>query len=101
MMKEKILGHRVLLKMEVIEEKENVSAGGIILEREKKKDEQNSEVGVVVDIGDTAYKDVGDGSPWVRLGDKVLIVRYNGLLVPHDKSLRIINDEDVLMRIEE
>lgn len=100
-MKEKILGHRVLLRMEEVIEREAVSTGGIILGAERKKSAEDSEIGIVVDIGSTAYKDVGAGEPWVKLGDRVLIVKYNGMVVPHNKSLRIINDEDVLLKIED
>ena len=100
-MTETVLGHRILLQMEDKELTDTKSEGGIILQTKEIRYAEDSEIGVVVGIGSTAYTSVGDGTPWVKLGDKVLIARYNGLLVPHNKKLRIVNDEDVLLKIED
>lgn len=100
-MKEKILGHRILLQMETKELDEKRSDGGIILATKETRHAEDSEIGTVVGIGPTAYADVGNGEPWVEVGDKVLIARYNGQLVPHNKRLRIVNDEDILLKIED
>lgn len=94
----KVLGHRVLLKMEILVHEEKRSAGGLILEAERKVYNEDSEVGVVMDIGDRAFKDIGEGISWVKLGDKVLIAKYTGLLIPGHKNLRIVNDEDLLVK---
>ena len=99
--KSTILGHRVLLKMETVKEAEKKSAGGILLDTEFTRHVEDSEIGVVVGIGSTAYNNLGDGNRWVEIGDRVVIVRHNGYKDPTDHTQRIVNDEDVLLKIEE
>ncbi len=94
----KVVGHRVLIKMLNIDEKK--SQGGIILTTADH--DEDSDEAIVVGIGSEAYKDVGDGTPWCKIGDKIVTQRYPGKRVPiADQHLRIINDEDVLAIIEE
>jgi co-chaperonin GroES (HSP10) len=96
-----ILGHRLVLKMCEVQNAEKVSTGGIILEAKNKIEEENSEIGVVVQIGLQAWKDVGDGTPWAKVGDLVSIQKYAGKQRKSGlDTFRIINDED-LLSIEE
>jgi len=97
----KVLGHRVLLEMvsEVKEEKR--SEGGIILAKEEKVYEEDSEIGIVRQIGATAYKDLGEGEPWIKVGDRVMIARYAGKKVPGHKLLRVVNDEEVILDVND
>lgn len=98
----RVLGHRVLLEMIEDVRDEKKSDGGIILAVKDKVFEEDSEIGIVVQIGTQAYKEVGDGTPWVKIGDKVTISRYAGLKVKHPtKVLRLINDEDVKVEIND
>ena len=57
-MKEIVLGHRILLRMEDHKKEDQESAGGIILRTEETRHAEDSEIGEVVGIGPTAYKDV-------------------------------------------
>lgn len=98
----KVLGHRVLVEVSKVEEK---SEGGIILAAPKHlaQERQGKEKGKVIGIGSTAYKELGDGKPWVKLGDTVYFQRYGGIMLKdkeEDKDLRILNDEDILAIIE-
>lgn len=55
--------------------------------------------GTVVGIGPLAYKDIGDGTPPVQVGDFVVFAKYAGVFVTDpdtDEDLVILNDEDVL-----
>lgn len=91
-------GHRVLIKPIFIEQK---SEGGLILETGV-MDKEDSELAEIVKIGSQAWKEVGDGTPWVKVGDRIVIKRYAGMKMPNCKELlRIINDEDVIALIEE
>lgn len=93
----KILGHRVLLKMHIVKEEERVSTGGIILTTETKIQQEESEMGTVVDIGPTAFHGLGDGKPWVKVGDVVTIQRYAGKQLRRGEDIyRVINDEDLI-----
>ncbi len=93
----KILGHRVLLKMHAIKQEEQKSAGGIILSNEMQIKEEDSEKATVVQIGPTAFKELGDGEAWVKVGDIVTIQRYSGKQITRGSDVyRVINDEDLL-----
>jgi co-chaperonin GroES (HSP10) len=50
----------------------------------------------------TAFRDLGDGMPWVSIGDRVVIARYAGKKVPGmDKCYRGVNDEDLIFVLED
>ena len=92
------VGHRVMIKVKKVEE---VTESGIILsvgenlEREKYSQEE----GIVVGLGPQAFKELGDGTPWCKLGDNVFVNRHSGVFkVDHETKdiYRIINDQDVL-----
>ncbi len=92
----KVLGHRVLVEVQEIEQ---VSAGGIVMVTDKniEREKQHNCLGTVVGVGSTAYKGLGDGDPWVEIGDRVYFQKYGGIIVKEDgKDLRILNDEDIL-----
>lgn len=96
-------GHRVLVKLKVFEEK---TESGIIIATEDMKDahQRAMQEAYVVSLGPTAFKDFGNGSPWCRVNDLVLISKYSGedRIDPDTKEVyRIINDEDVFAILEE
>lgn len=94
------LGHLVMVS---IPEKEVVSSGGIILTPLKsdiRREEDGSQIGFVHAIGPTAYASLGDGTPWVKVGDKVYFKRYAGVEYRANKDAplyRIMNDDDIYM----
>ena len=91
-------GHRVLVKVEKIEE---VTQGGIIIPSEITKREQlGQDGGVVVEIGNTAYSD--QESPWCKVGDYVKFGRYAGQLITPKEAkdgieYRVLNDLDIVL----
>ena len=91
------LGHRVLVKADIVEEK---STGGIYIPQQTRDQEQGGvDKGVVVAIGETAWQDLG-GKPWCKVGDKVVWARYAGKpYVDNDVIYHILNDEDLLLKI--
>lgn len=102
------LGHRVLVQQDIIEER---TKSGIVLALDEKAEIGAKVTGTVVAIGPTAYKhpDLG-GEPWVKVGDRVYWAKYAGKRVvdPSDpetetknKVLIILNDEDLVGKIEE
>lgn len=51
----------------------------------------------VVQLGNMAYKMLGDGEPWCKVGDKIQICRYSGEIIPmrdDDYTYRLISDSD-------
>lgn len=94
-------GHRLLVKPDVVEE---VSTGGIVLvTKDQKAREQLAQVkGTLVAIGDTAWADQPKG-PWAKVGDKVSVGKYAGLLCQgvDGCEYRIVSDLDLVSIYEE
>ena len=90
-------GHRVLVRLEEVEEE---SKGGIILAREiTQRDKYATTKAHVVHIGSNAFKDFGDGHAWCKVGDLVMIAKYAGENqedIEPGQVFRIINDEDII-----
>lgn len=102
-------GHRILVRQEKYDEQDEVfkraRAAGIEIAKDKDVRYQDSvDVGTIVSIGDTAWKDFG-GSPWASLGEKVYFAKHAGKKVedPADKEscYVILNDEDICAVIVE
>lgn len=96
-------GHRVLVKVEMSELVKRTKASGLVLTDSVTERENNAEqIATVVEVGPDAYKDFH--SPWCTAGDKVMIARYAGISkddLEEGVIYRVINDEDVVARIEE
>lgn len=96
-------GHRLVVKLQ---KAETTSRGGIIIETEETASRANfaAQFGTVMAIGPNAFKDFGDGKPWCKTGDKVMLAKYSGVdqMDPASKDIfRIINDEDVFAVVKE
>jgi len=109
------LGHRLLIKPQEV--KEQRTEGGIVLVDETVKADERAQVkGVVIAIGATCWKDLGnrqlifvkekvtqivsDGVPWCKVGDTVYFQRYSGMRIPDDfgnyrKDVLLLGDQDV------
>ena len=131
MQKIKPCGHRVLVKLKVIEE---VSTGGILLVTDDKKAsyQKAMQEAYVVAIGPQAFTAFNiaseswiphlykllksfltrepltyksqDLAPWCKVGDLVLIARYSGedkVDPDTEEVFRIINDEDIFATLED
>ncbi len=96
---QKSLGHRVLIKPDV----EKETDWGFQMVTSDRRAAIDSDKGTVVAVGDQAYKEFGDGTPWVAVGDYVYYAKY-GAKVIKDKDSEdlyiICNDEDVLLSLE-
>ncbi len=96
-------GHRVLVKLaKPKDEVVRMSAGGIITQIADKKtleaEKHAMQEAYVVDIGPSAFRIFGDGAPWCKVGDLVLIAKYSGedrTDIEEDAVYRIINDENI------
>jgi len=63
-----------------------------------------TDVGIVVDMGPTAYKDVGDGTPWCKVGDTIVYGKYGGKIVTDPdtkKKFVVLNDQEVICIVKE
>lgn len=93
--------HRLIVKLETLEE---VSPGGIVLPKDLiKKERKAIEIGTVISIGETAFKDYGGSNNTVSVGDRVVIAQYSGKEVKDldGTTYVVINDEDVLIILKE
>ena len=81
---------------------ETTTAGGIVrmTDKEADREQKGSAEGYVIAIGAQAWEELGDGSPWAEVGDRVVFQRYSGT-VPEVEGLdsgefRLMRDEEVL-----
>ena len=92
------LGHRILVKIE------KMYAGSIELPADVRlRQEKATQKASVLAIGNTAFLAFDRGEPWCAVGDRIIIPQYSGHdeIDPETKDIyRIINDEDVIARIE-
>jgi co-chaperonin GroES (HSP10) len=106
----KVLGPRVLVRPFKLEETDEVykkikQAGLVVPDLDEKRREQAAiDKGIVISVGQLAYKDWGDGAPWVQVGDEVMWAKHAGKTVDYDEKtgdrLVIINDEDIICKQE-
>lgn len=102
-MKIKAVGHRVLVKPFEIEKE---TSTGIVIVVDEKREFAAQEYGTVVDIGPDAWREF-PGEPWAKIGDKIIYSRYGGKIVREpgeediNKKFVILNDEDVLAKLED
>jgi len=94
-----VLGHRVLVKPQEIEE---VSEGGIVVitnDRQLKLEKAGAKVGHIVDVGPTAW--AGEEN-WAKPGDEIVFSKYGGKPIMDpvtEEDYLIMNDEDVLCKL--
>ena len=89
-----VLGHRILIKPEHLEE---VTESGIVLNvgEDWKREKAATVIGTIVSVGATAWKDFSDGKPWAKVGDRIYYARYSGKTVKDGEDEYVcINDED-------
>jgi len=93
--------HRIILKLDSVEE---VTESGIVIPKELiKKERKAVEIGTVVSIGETAFKDYGGSTKTISIGDRVYIAQYSGKHIKDvdDVEYVVVNDEDILIIIKE
>ena len=97
----KILLHHVLLKLDDATEADEVykraKACGIELQLDK-REAAAVEFGVVVQVGPTAFVDLGGDSSTISVGDRVSFVRYAGKKITDSDGTeyQLVNDADIL-----
>lgn len=103
----KPLGPRVVIRPDSFDEAdpvyESAKRAGIVLQKDK-REQQAVVKGTVVSIGSLAFHaPVGDGTPWVEVGDRVYYAKFAGkeIVDPETKEeLLLINDEDLCVLIK-
>jgi co-chaperonin GroES (HSP10) len=94
------IGHRLVVKIIKMEKE---TKGGIILaDSITDRRDQAGDKGIIVDIGRNCWKSFDDGDAWARVGDKVLLKRYAGVVFDYrDDKYTIINDDEILAVIND
>jgi co-chaperonin GroES (HSP10) len=112
------LGHRVLVKIVDLEDRDpafkSAKAAGIVLAHTEEKDRRRagSDRGYVVEVGPDAFKGFYlnsngtlDGfKPWVKAGDFIAFAKYGGMVLSDpnsDDKYVVMNDEDVVAVLED
>ena len=91
-------GHLLVLPTKV----EERTDGGIYLPKTVQDTEQQAATeGTLIAVGPSAWKDLDDGSPWAKVGDKINYARYAGVVMQGADGVEytLINDNDVLARL--
>lgn len=93
----KVLGYRVILLMDKVEEK---TAGGVYIpDQAREKEEYAQDTGTIVALGKQAFVDL-DESEKPKIGDRCDIKRYDGVFIKSseatDDDYRIVNDDQIL-----
>lgn len=108
----KVILHRLLIERDVPEDtdavktKKALEASGLVapewvkdeLEKKALRENASMDKGVVVAIGETAFRDYGIECP-VKVGDYITYAKFGGKDVTDpetDKVFVVINDEDVV-----
>ena len=87
--------HRILLKLDNVETK--TASGIVIPESVTEKERKAVEIGEVIALGSTAFKDFGGDSNTIVVGDRVIVARYSGKEVKDgDTKYVVVNDEDII-----
>lgn len=94
------LGFRVLVSPEDLE---NTSDGGIVIP-DSVKDRHNAttQTGTIVDVGPTAWASFDKGTPWAKVGDRIVYAKYSSkrILDPESGKVYVLcNDDDCLAKL--
>ena len=87
-------GHRILVEVEKPDEK---TASGLyipIMSKDRKMNE--GEIARLIAVGPQAWKAFSDGTPWAKVGDRVMCIKHAGTVVAGNPMMRLMNDEDLL-----
>ena len=99
-------GNRILVKPDPVETQ---TKSGIVLAIDAKREGAASVTGVVIAVGELAWKEFVDGvwkmvyEPYAKIGDRIQYRRYTGVIVEGetpDTTYLLMNDSDVLGRVE-
>lgn len=88
------LGPRILVEVDEVKE---MKSKVIVLKKDYDTEITRNNSGIVRAVSPHAFIDYADGSPWVKVGDKVTFLKHAGS--PREiegKLYRILNDVDLL-----
>lgn len=103
----KPLGHRVLVKPDSVEDTDPAwkALKAMGFERaptdDTRRDQVSVDKGVVLALGDTAFKDFG-GEPWCEVGAYVAYARHSGKFITDPETgtqYLLLNDEDLICEL--
>jgi co-chaperonin GroES (HSP10) len=85
-----------------IDDKYKTLESGIILATED-RNQAGTDQATVLEIGDLAFQPpIGDGTPWCKVGDRIVIKRYAGHNIPVKGGIqKLVADSDVIGVLEE
>lgn len=88
-------GHRVLVLPDEVSDRR----GSLYVPQTVRSQEQYAQIyGVLVAVGENAWKAFDDGRPWAQVGQRVCIAKYGGFEVIDpitEDCYRLLNDEDI------
>ena len=96
--------HRILVKQNKLEDTNKdyrrAAAAGLILPEteDKARAQAGVDVGTIIALGSTAYKDFGVDPP-IKVGDQVAFARFSGKVIrdpKDDEEYVALNDEDII-----
>lgn len=106
-MKGNVTGHYVAVKPDVIEKK---SDGGIILsDKYVDREQLQATTGIIVSIGDDAWRAFKSKKPWAKVGDRVWFIRNASKYVEDEddldedgnpRKLFVMTDENIIWRYD-
>jgi co-chaperonin GroES (HSP10) len=96
--------HRILVKPDAIEDKDEAfkrakAAGIEVVKNERDREQAAIDTGTVISFGETVFKDFGVSDNPIKVGDTVVYARYAGkFIVDPDDEVKYValNDEDVI-----
>lgn len=99
-------GYRILVLPESKSQlqKEVERAGLVMPEKQAGEHRRAHYAGIVVAVGDTAWKDPRLGEkPWAKVGDRVMFGKTAGFLFKgvDGKEYKMMNDEDIICRLDD
>jgi co-chaperonin GroES (HSP10) len=100
------VGFGVLVKPDPVEEEWKKAKDSKIIIPDKVKDAQRIHIftGTILAIGEQAWRDLVDGKPWAKVGDRVIYARYAAKIFTHPETkedVALVQDRDILLVLEE
>lgn len=101
----KAVGHRILVKpykqidVDPIKKQhaEFLATLTIAGNENLKREDQSVDKGIVLQVGNTAWLEFGNGEPWCKIGDEIIFAKFGGKFITEDGTdYVILNDEDVV-----
>lgn len=104
----KAVGPTLLVKKDPLKKKVNLGGVEIEIVQGDSSLERRMQAAVtsavVIQLGNMAFKDWGNGDPWCKPGDRVVFAKYAGRdiddpdlpMTEDDQLYTLINDEDVI-----